>query len=85
MVIPKGVVEIQYNSFRDCAGLREVVFEAGSVLKKIGDWAFYGCMSLRNIQLPDGLETIGIRCFKHSGLEEAILPKSVKSIEPDAF
>ena len=40
IVIPKCVVEIQDSAFRNCACLRDVVFKAGSALKKIGDYAF---------------------------------------------
>ena len=34
--IPKSVEEIQDNAFKKCRNLKEVVFEAGSVLNKIG-------------------------------------------------
>ena len=84
IVIPKGVEEIQDRAFEYCRNLRKVVFEEGSVLKKIGNVAFCNCTNLKNVQLPDGLETIGICCFEDSGLEEIIFPASVKSIEPQA-
>ena len=53
---------------------------AGSALKKIGSWAFRNCTSLKNIKFPDGLETIGSYCFWDSGLEEVVLPASVRNI-----
>ena len=65
--------------------MKEVVFEAGSALKKIDNYAFYKCTSLRNIQFPDGLETIGVKCFCLSSLEEVVLPASVKNVESGAF
>ena len=46
---------------------------------------FYGCNSLKEVHLPDGLEKIGRECFENSGLEEIIIPKSVKTIEKYAF
>ena len=49
IIIPKSVEEIQDNAFEYCKNLKEVVFEAGSALKKIGDCAFCNCTSLRNI------------------------------------
>ena len=49
IVIPKGVVKIQAGAFGDCENLRVVVFEAGSLLKKIGDRAFWKCKNMRNI------------------------------------
>ena len=80
IVIPKGVEEIQRSAFRECENLKEVVFEAGSVLEKIGNHAFCGCISLKNIQFPDGLETIGVECFESSDLEKIVFPASVKDI-----
>ena len=68
-----------------CNNLKEVVFEAGSALKEIGNHAFCGCTSLKHIQFPNGLETIGIHCFYESGLEEVVLPANVKSIKSCAF
>ena len=85
MVIPSSVVEISDSAFEECKSLKEVVFGAGSALKKICSWAFWKCTSLRNIQFPDSLETIGKYCFCESGLEEVVLPASVKNIEPRAF
>ena len=65
--------------------MKEIVFEAGSVLKKISNRAFDGCTNLKNIQLPDNLETIEINCFWGSGLEAVVLPVSVKEVGADAF
>ena len=42
---------------------------------------FWGCTSLKEISLPEGLESIGWGCFKGSGLEEITIPKSVKRID----
>ena len=61
--IPKGVREIQDSAFEDCKSLREVIFEEGSKLKKIGKCAFQSCSRLKNISLPEGLEYIGKYCF----------------------
>ena len=55
------------------------------MLKKIGNWAFWECKNLKNIRFPDGLETIGKDCFENSGLEEVVLPASVKNVESGAF
>lgn len=56
-----------------------------SRLRTIESYAFCGCRSLRDIQLPDGLETIGICCFSYSGLEELVLPPGVREIRCGAF
>ena len=61
------------------------MFEEGSKLKTIGERAFEYCGSLKNIQFPDCFETIGINCFWGSGLEEIVLPASVKNIGSGVF
>ena len=40
---------------------------------------------LKKVTLLEGLEKIGYECFNESGLEEIIIPKSVKTIEWSAF
>lgn len=53
--IPGSVEEIRDGAFADCAYLEEVVFEGGSVLRKIGQHAFCGCTNLMSISLPPRL------------------------------
>lgn len=77
--------EISESVFKDCINLKEVVFEEGSRLKKIGKYAFSGCSNLRNIRLPEGLEHIGNGCFCETNLEEITIPSSVATIEEYAF
>ena len=56
-----------------------------STLKRIEYSAFEGCKGLRNVSLPEGLEYIGKRCFFRSGLEEVVLPSSVRDVCLRAF
>ena len=56
-----------------------------SSVKNIGTNAFAGCTNLTEINLPDGLESIGYGAFADSGLDTIRVPKSVKSIGADAF
>lgn len=56
-----------------------------SRLKKIGKGAFSECSGLKSVQLPDGLEEIGIRAFANSGLESIVTPQSVRTIRRGAF
>lgn len=56
------------------------MFEKGSKLECIGEYAFYGCHGLRHIALPDGLAIIGKKTFKKNGLEEITLPGTLKEI-----
>lgn len=56
-------------------------------IKTIGDWSFQGCVSLREIHIPNGVVSIGGRAFSGcSNLVKAILPtKSLKTIGNLAF
>ena len=47
--------------------------------------AFYGCTSLEEITLPEGLTTIGHGAFTLAGLTEVTLPKSLKEVGVSAF
>ena len=86
MTIPASVREIQTCAFYCCRNLTRVEFEqSGSLLKVIGREAFYGCRCLRTIDLPNGLEEIGLRVFRESGLESITMPSSVRTICQSAF
>ena len=87
LFIPKEVVEISANNFRDCTTLREVVFEeGGSVPLSIGDYAFYGCRALRTLVLPERLVSIGAYSFKGCyALTSVTIPKNVTDIGSFAF
>ena len=50
------------------------------MLKIIGREAFCGCSSLMEVDLPDGLEEIGLGAFRENGLESFTAPKSLRAI-----
>lgn len=58
IIIPEGVTELQKASLENCKSLTEVLFEENSSLKRLGDGVFFACSSLKNICLPEGLESI---------------------------
>lgn len=80
IVVPKSVTLISKCAFQDCKKLAEVVFEEGSRLRKIGEYAFYDCTNLKSINLQEGLEEIGLRAFTNSRLESIAFPKSLRVI-----
>ena len=49
-----------------------------STLKRIGSNVFYGCEHLRQLDLPEGLETIGQYAFCRSGIENFVAPASLR-------
>jgi hypothetical protein len=62
-----------------------VYFPANSGLVTVGNSAFEGCSSLRDILLPLTLLTIGDAAFKETGLITFYTPDLVTSIGGSAF
>ena len=62
LIIPKTVMSIADWAFFDCNALEKVVF-AGENIPIIGKGAFAGCKSLKQIEFPDYLTTIGEYAF----------------------
>lgn len=63
VTIPATVTEIGQHAFLSSSGLKQIVFESGSQLKRIGDSAFSGCSELISAVLPSGVEEIGSMAF----------------------
>ena len=61
------------------------MYDEGSKLKSIGKNAFFLCVHLENITLPEGLETICASAFRASGLVSITMPDSLKTIYQGAF
>lgn len=54
-------------------------------VRKIRPRAFYGCRTLREIRLPEGLRSIGEWAFANTGLTNVILPDSLTELEDHTF
>lgn len=50
--IPDSVTKIEAHAFHNCINLRNIKFGKNSRLSIIGDYAFAGCISLEEINLP---------------------------------
>ena len=46
---------------------------------------FECCKSLKSIEIPDGVEYIGKKCFSFSEIKEITIPSTLKGIDKDAF
>ncbi len=78
--------EIPAYAFRDRTDFHSVDFGKDSKLIKIGEYAFLGCSSLKEIYLPDGITEIGEGCFREcERLEKARLPKKLKNVPKAMF
>ena len=75
------VVEIGSDAFESCRFSNIVI---PSSVKKIGNYAFYGCTSLESIEFPDYIVEFGKSVFpKCETLRFVKMPKSIMTI-PDA-
>jgi len=70
--IPASVYNVRTRAFSDTSNLETVIFEEGSILEKIGNWAFRYSSSLKKITFPATLKEIRELAFQGSGLEEVI-------------
>ena len=84
--IPASVTTIGMRAFENCRSMDSVIFAANSQLRKIDHWAFFQCLSLRDINLPEGVTTIGNGAFYGCAyLENLTLPSSVETIADNGF
>ena len=89
--IPASVTKIGDSAFEDCSSLTSVTFAQDSVLTALGSdplqesAIFRGTTSLKTIDLPESIETIGGNIFENSGLTEITLPQSLSAISAGAF
>ena len=89
----EGLQKIGSRAFAQ-SGIESVALP--SSLRTIGGEAFFECKRLRSAQLNEGLEVLGAkevigsktyrgRVFAESGLEDVVIPTTLKTIECGAF
>ena len=83
--IPDYITEIKDYAFASCYSLAQVLFLGNSKLTNIGAEAFYRCAKLTNINIPEGVTSIGRQTFAYCGLTSIAIPDSVASIDRSAF
>ena len=84
IVIPEGVISIDYGAFDGCESLTSIVIPDS--VTNIGNSAFHGCSSLKSIVIPDSVTSIGCSAFSGcSSLKSIVIPEGVISIDWGAF
>ena len=78
------VVSIGEAAFQNCSELKEITIEDG--VQKIEDGAFFYCLSLEQIEIPDSVTEIGAYAFANCyALRDIELPMHLKNIREYAF
>jgi len=75
------VKEIQRNAFSEDVSLESVRLSA----KNIGASAFFGCKGLNNIELNEGITSIGSQAFAYTKINNIRLPKSLNNLYIDSL
>ena len=84
--IAASVGAIGQLAFGRCKKIESVVFEENSHLGFIGYMAFYSCISLLEIEIPDSCHIIEEYAFSHcKELVKVTLPKFLNVIEEETF
>lgn len=79
-----GNSPIDASAFEGCGYLKEILL-TGAV-PSVGDRAFYGCVSLTYVGLPQGVAYLGSYAFGECGaLESLVLPDTVKTLGNAVF
>ncbi len=76
LILPEGLLSITDSACEECEQLEKVHFSQS--LKEIGISTFYGCAGLKEIRLPSKLSKIESGAFFGSGLEDIVVPASIK-------
>jgi len=85
VVIKDGVTTLGNYAFYECSAITSIEFPS-SGLVSIGDEAIRDCTSLKELTLPEGLQTIGLIAIAYNpNLESVYIPDSVTRIRNMAF
>jgi hypothetical protein len=87
LCIPKHITKLPIGAFSSRNALKKIRIETGSQLKKIPEYAFAYCTSLREVnQLPDDLVSIEAYAFLNCvAVDEITIPTGVIYIDENAF
>lgn len=84
ITFPTTLTSLGVSAIRYIPTLQTVIFK-GNNLKSIGDYCFMANPNLKEMVLPDGLETIGYASLGYINIEKIHLPASCISIHSGAF
>ncbi len=84
VIIPASVKKIDAQAFYSCQSVTSIEFTTGSKCEEIGDKAFYWCLGLTTLVIPDSVQKIGAEAFVNcQNLESLTLPASITVFDKD--
>ena len=81
--MPNTVSSLGNSAFNNCTSLSSVTLS--SALTEIPYLCFFQTSTLKNIEFPQGLKSIGYEAFENSGLENVVLPIGLVYLGYEAF
>ena len=86
IVFPAMIKELGYGVFAACSGLESVDFSKVNSLTCLSEATFGSCVNLKEVQIPDSVETIEKKAFLGcKRLKSVVLPASLKEIGSGVF
>ena len=87
VTIPATVTEIFDSAFKGNSTIEIINFEAETLDKEfaLGRYAFAEMSALQTVNMPEGMEVIGIGTFMDSSIQSFVVPNSVNSLGYSSF
>lgn len=83
IIFPNSLISLGEKAFLNCKKLTNI--NLVNSISSIEKAAFMGCSALKKVELPD-IEVLKAFCFAQcNSLEDVIIPKTIKTIEPLVF
>lgn len=83
VTLPSTLNNMGTGAFRDCKSLTNITLP--DALKEVKEYAFNGCGNLKTLTLGSKTEVIEQHAFENTGIIIVNIPKSVKTINNNAF
>ena len=85
IIFPEGMTKIPEGIFKMATLAEGVQVTIPMTVTEIGGQAFIYCSNLTEVDLPEGLKTIGSSAFQSTGIKELKIPKTVETLGIGAF
>ena len=86
LTVPASVKKIGDYSLTNVVNLERIIFEEGSRLEEIGQYALSGCDRLKGIDLPESLVKINNYAFMNcDALKDIVLPENLETLGAGAL